>query len=53
MEELEEEKCEHCGGTGEVSYDEQDRDGNWQRGVGTRACECKLIEEDYSNDDEE
>ena len=53
MEEIiEDEKCEFCDGTGEVSCDERDRDGNWQRGVGTRKCECSLIEEDYSNDED-
>lgn len=43
--------CEFCHGTGEVSCDERDSDGNWQRGVGTQRCECQLdIEEDREED---
>ncbi len=37
--------CEMCGGTGEVSCDERDRDGNWERGTGTQMCECRLDNE--------
>lgn len=43
-----EDVCEDCFGTGEVSYDERDNDGNWQRGVGTRKCECQIDDSDFS-----
>lgn len=33
--------CEDCEDTGEVSIDERDSEGNWQRGVGTRKCTCR------------
>ena len=36
-----EEVCQECGGTGEVSEDETDREGNIMRGVGSRACACR------------
>lgn len=35
------EVCAQCLGSGEVSTDERDSDGNWQRGVGTEKCECQ------------
>jgi hypothetical protein len=38
--------CKICGGTGEVSCDERDSDGNIQRGVGTQKCECQCGEPD-------
>ena len=39
--------CEWCHGTGEVDYDEHDRDGNLI-GVGTltKKCICKLNRDD-------
>ena len=34
--------CQNCGGSGEVSTDERDKDGNWERGTGTEPCpECR------------
>lgn len=36
--EEEENVCSTCNGTREVSTDERDSDGNWQRGVGTEVC---------------
>ena len=48
-----EEVCEFCGGTGEVSVDETDSDGNIQRGVGTHKCICRVKHDDgddYDND---
>jgi hypothetical protein len=34
--------CEECGGTGEISTDEDDGEGHTMRGVGTRPCPlCK------------
>ena len=38
--------CEICGGSGEVSCDEDDGEGHMQRGVGTEKCECKISEPD-------
>ena len=38
--------CMYCLGTGGVSVDERDRDGNWERGVGTRKCECRLNDQE-------
>lgn len=46
----EEKVCEFCGGTGEVSTDEMDSDGNIEHGVGTRKCICQ--EEDCDEDDD-
>ncbi len=44
--------CEICNDSGEVSCDERDNEGNWQRGVGTQKCECRLINaDDYHNND--
>lgn len=37
--------CDICEDTGEVSCDERDRDGNWEHGVGTQMCECRLDNE--------
>ena len=34
--------CEFCGGTGKVSCDEDDGEGNVQRGVGIRKCICQI-----------
>jgi hypothetical protein len=34
--------CELCEDTGEISCDVMDRDGNWQRGVGSQICICIL-----------
>lgn len=46
-------KCKTCGGTGEVSTDEMDRDGNWQRGVGSEPCpDCSIRDDDDYNVDE-
>lgn len=45
-----EEICEFCLGEGEVSTDERDRDGNWERGVGTQRCICQLSEPDYGDE---
>jgi hypothetical protein len=42
------EVCEYCGGTGEVTIDVLDRDsGQYQAGVGTQKCVCKIITKDY------
>lgn len=46
----EEEVCEHCGGTGEISYDVSDGEGNMQSGVGTRKCICRIKEPDEDHD---
>ena len=40
--------CEMCLGTGECSVPEMDSDGYWSD-TGTRKCECKLVEEEYDN----
>ena len=45
-EKIEDGVCPDCDGTGEVSCDEMDRDGNWQRGVGTRKCDNPIHEPD-------
>lgn len=37
----EEGECATCGGTGEVSTDESDGEGNIMRGVGTEKCLCQ------------
>jgi hypothetical protein len=42
-----EEECEICGGTGEVSILEQVWPNEPQVApVGTRKCECRIVEED-------
>ena len=38
----EDEVCELCGGTGEITTDEDDGEGHIQRGVGTRKCICQI-----------
>ena len=38
--------CMYCLGTGEVSVDESDGEGNIMRGVGTRKCECRLNDQE-------
>ncbi len=44
---LEEEVCEHCGGTGEVSVTESVYPGEPHMAmVGTRTCECSIREEE-------
>lgn len=47
-----EEVCEDCGGTGEVSFDVSDGEGNIQRGVGSKQCPCRKrdIEADMDDD---
>lgn len=40
----EDETCEYCHGTGEVSVDVRDSDGNWEKGVGTEKCICQIKE---------
>jgi hypothetical protein len=40
--------CELCNGTGEVSEDETDSDGNVARGTLTRKCLCQL-EDEFDN----
>lgn len=42
----EEGECAECGGDGEVSCDETDRDGNIERGVGTQKCICRVEAEE-------
>lgn len=37
----EEERCEHCFGSGEVATDEDDGEGHTMRGVGTQKCICQ------------
>ena len=44
-----EEVCSQCFGTGEISTDERNSDGNWERGVGTEKCHCKITEQEYDN----
>ena len=41
-----EEVCAYCRGSGEVSTDERDSDGNWQSGVGSEKCICQIHEPD-------
>jgi hypothetical protein len=41
--------CELCGGTGEISTDEQDGEGHTMRGVGTQKCICRVKEPEYDN----
>jgi hypothetical protein len=42
--------CEDCGDTGEIIYDVQDSDGNWERGTGSKPCHCqKRIQEDHDD----
>lgn len=43
--------CDICEDTGEVSCDERDSSGNWERGVGSRRCECKIVERYYEPND--
>lgn len=36
-------ECEWCGGTGEVTFDEFDKDsGQYMRGTGVKKCTCQL-----------
>ena len=44
--------CEYCGGTGEVSVDEQDGEGHTMRGVGSQKCICRIKEPEYDNQQE-
>ena len=49
-----EEVCQYCLGTGWVSTDETDSDGNIERGVGRAKCICQLGEEaDFSGSSNE
>ena len=42
-EDPEEEACELCGGTGEMTFDEYDPDShNYTRGTGIKKCLCRL-----------
>lgn len=43
---IEDEVCEYCDGTGEVSEDEIDESGNVARGTLTKKCICRIPEED-------
>jgi len=42
-------QCDICNGTGEVSEDETDSDGNVARGTMSRKCLCQLEEDEYDN----
>ena len=44
--------CEICEDTGEVSCDERNSDGNWERGVGTQKCECRINNDDCDDQDD-
>ena len=35
-------ECKICGGTGEISIDEEDGEGHNMSGVGTQKCICRL-----------
>lgn len=37
--------CDICEDTGVLDCDEQDENGNWQRGVGSQKCECQFDNE--------
>ena len=42
--------CGECGGSGEVSVDEDDGEGHLMRGVGTRKCICQVDKDDHDPD---
>ena len=51
---IKEKICQTCLGSGEVSYDEVDRDGNLEHGVGRMRCpDCNSNEPDEDFDEEE
>lgn len=51
--EEDEEVCEFCEGTGEVSTDEVDPDSHQvMRGVGTEKCICRMKDPDDYQEDE-
>lgn len=44
-------ECDMCEDTGVIYFDEQDSDGNWQRAVGSRACNCQVTEPEYEQEE--
>ncbi len=52
-EEMQDDVCELCGGTGEIPTDIDDGEGHIMQGVGTEICPCKrrTKDEDDINED--